>query len=38
MGILASVLSVLTQFLSNQLQYVMVGGCWSKLVNVLYYY
>ena len=28
-------LSVLTQFLSNQLQYVMVDGCRSRLVNVV---
>ena len=28
-------LSVLTQFLSNQLQYVMVDGSQSKLVNVV---
>ena len=30
-----SVLSVLTQFLSNRLQYVVVYGCCSKLVNVV---
>ena len=30
-----SVLSVLTQFLSNRSQYVMVDGCHSKLVNVV---
>ena len=30
-----SVLSVLTQFLSNQSQYVVVDGCRSKLVNVV---
>ena len=30
-----SVLSILTQFLSNQSQYVMVDGCQSKLVNVV---
>ena len=28
-------LSVLTQFLSNQSQYVVVDGCRSKLVNVV---
>ena len=33
-GIGGSVLSILTQFLSNQSQRVMVDGCWSKLVNV----
>ena len=31
-GIGGSVLSVLTQFLSNQSQYVLVDGCRSKLV------
>ena len=30
-----SVLSVLTQFLSNRSQYIMVDGCRSKLVNVV---
>ena len=35
MGIGGSVLSILTQFLSNQLQQVMVDGCRSKLVNVV---
>ena len=30
-----SVLSVLTQFLSSRLQYVVVDGCLSKLVNVV---
>ena len=30
-----SVLSVLTQFLSNRSQYVVVDGCRSKLVNVV---
>ena len=30
-----SVLSILTQFLSNRSQHVMVGGCRSKLVNVV---
>ena len=34
-GIRGSVLSILTQFLSNQSQYVMVDGCRSKLVNVV---
>ena len=34
-GIEGSVLSVLTQFLSNLSQYVLVGGCRSKLVNVV---
>ena len=34
-GIGGSVLSVLTQFLSNQSQYVLVDGCRSKLVNVV---
>ena len=29
-----SVLSILTQFLSNQSQQVMVNGCQSKLVNI----
>ena len=33
-GIGGSVLSVLTQFLSNQSKYVLVDGCRSKLVNV----
>ena len=28
-------LSILTQFLSNRSQYVMVDGCWSKLVDVV---
>ena len=32
-GILGSVLSKLTQFLSNRSQQVMVDGCRSKLVN-----
>ena len=35
MGVGDSVLSVLTQFLSNQSQYVVVDGCRSKLVNVV---
>ena len=30
-----SVLSILTQFLSNRSQHVMVDGCWSKLVNIV---
>ena len=34
-GIGGSVLSILTQFLSNRSQQVMVDGCQSKLVNVL---
>ena len=33
-GIGSSVLSILTQFLSNLSQHVMVNGCKSKLVNV----
>ena len=33
-GVGGSVLSVLTQFLSNRSQYVVVDGCSSKLVNV----
>ena len=32
-GVASSVLSKLTQFLSNRSQLVMVDGCWSKLVN-----
>ena len=32
-GVGGSVLSVLTQFLSNRSQYVVVDGCRSKLVN-----
>ena len=35
MGVGGSVLSVLTQFLSNRSQYVVVDGCCSKLVNVV---
>ena len=35
MGIGGSVLSVLTQFLSNRSQFVSVDGCSSKLVNVV---
>ena len=34
-GIRGFVLSILTQFLSNQAQQVMVDGCRSKLVNVV---
>ena len=34
-GIEGSVSSILTQFLSNQSQHVMVDGCWSKLVYVV---
>ena len=34
-GIGGSVLSILTQFLSNRSQYVLVEGCRSKLVNVV---
>ena len=34
-GIGGSVLSILTQFLSNRSQYVMVDGCWSKLVDAV---
>ena len=34
-GIRGSVLSILTQFLSNRSQHVMVDGCRSKLVNVV---
>ena len=34
-GFRGSVLSILTQFLSDRSQYVMVDGCRSKLVNVL---
>ena len=34
-GVDDSVLSVLTQFLSNRSQYVVVDGCRSKLVNVV---
>ena len=35
MGIGGSVLSILTQFLSNRSQHVMVYGCRSKLVDVV---
>ena len=34
-GIGGSVLSILTQFLSNRSQHVMVDGCRSKLVSVV---
>ena len=34
-GIGGSVLSILTEFLSNRSQQVMVDGCRSKLVNVV---
>ena len=34
MGIGCTVMSILTQFLSNRSQHVMVDGCRSKLVNV----
>ena len=34
-GIGGSVLPILTQFLSNQLQHVIVYGCGSKLVNIV---
>ena len=34
-GIAGSMLSLLTQFLSNRSQYVMVDGCWSKLVIIV---
>ena len=34
-GIVGSVLSILTQFLSNRPQHVIVDGCRSKLVNVV---
>ena len=34
-GVGSSVPSVLTQFLSNRSQYVVVDGCRSKLVNVV---
>ena len=34
-GIGGSVLSILTQFLSNRSQHVMLDGCRSKLVNVV---
>ena len=35
LGVGGSVLSVLTQFLSNRSQYVVVDGCRSKLVNMV---
>ena len=34
-GIGGSVLSILTQFLSNRSQQIMVDDCWSMLVNVM---
>ena len=34
-GIGGTMLSILTQFLSNRTQHVMVDGCQSKLVNVV---
>ena len=34
-GIGGSVLFILTQFLSNRSQHVMVDGCWRKLVSVV---
>ena len=34
-GIVGSVLSILTQFLSDRSQHVVVDGCRSKLVNVV---
>ena len=34
-GIGGSVFSILTQFLSNRSQQVMVDGCWIKMVNVM---
>ena len=34
-GIGGSVLSILTQFLSNRSQHVMVDGCRSKMVDVV---
>ena len=34
-GVVGSVLSVLTQFLSNRSQYVLVDGCRNKLVHVV---
>ena len=35
MGVGGSVLPVVTQFLSNRSQYVVVDGCRSKLINVV---
>ena len=35
MGIEGSVLSILTQFLSDRSQHVMIDGCRSKLVNIV---
>ena len=34
-GVGGSVLSVLTQFLSNRSQYAVVDGCHSKLINMV---
>ena len=34
-GIDGSLLSILTQFLSNRSQLIMVDGCWSILANVV---
>ena len=34
-GVGGSALFILTQFLSNRSQHVMVDGCWSKLVNIV---
>ena len=34
-GVGGSVLSILTQFLSNRSQYVVVDGCCGKLVNMV---
>ena len=34
-GIGGSVLSILTQFLSDRSQHVKVDGCWSKMVNAM---
>ena len=34
-GIGGPVLSILTQFLSNRSQFVIVDGCWSKLIDVV---
>ena len=35
MGIAGSVLFILTEFLSNRLQHVVVNGCRSKLINIV---
>ena len=35
MGVGVSVLSILTQYLSNRSRHVIVDGCWSKLVNIV---